>query len=284
MNRYASSPVPRAPDLPDQATPTYSERRPSRSLAPWVECYWAIRAADAPGLPNRVLPDGCADLIVGIPDLPGPVAVGTMRTAAVYPLAGAVDLFGIRFHPGGALPFLGVPLGELTDRRIPLDDLWGPAARAFADVMEPDSLQARAAHAERVLGTRLRSSQRRDDDLVRHAVALLRRARGSVGVREAAAALGVGERRLQRAFDHAVGLGPKALARVLRFRRLLAAIDRARTTGAPARWAALALEAGYADQPHLVREFKALAGVTPSRYAAERAAVGFVQDAGDAPA
>jgi AraC-like DNA-binding protein len=249
-----------------------------------VECYWSIRAAAAPGVPNRVLPDGCADLIVGIADLPGPVAVGTMRTAAVYPLLGAVDLFGIRFHPGGALPFLGAPLGELTDRRIPLDDLWGPAARALGDLMEPASLQARVARAERMLGDRLRSSRRRDDDLARHAVALLRRARGSVGVREAAAALGVGERRLQRAFEQGVGLGPKALARVLRFRRMLGAIDRVRTGGNPVRWAALALEAGYADQPHLVREFKALAGLTPSRYAAERAAVGFVQDAGDGPA
>jgi AraC-like DNA-binding protein len=252
-------------------------------LAAWVECYWSIRTSDAPGIPNRVLPDGCADLIAGIAGMPGPVAVGTMRTAAVYPLAGAVDLFGVRFHPGSALPFLDVPLGELTDRRIPLDQLWGAAAGGFAGVMEPTSLQARVAHAERILGDRLRSIRRPDNDLVRHAVALLRRARGSVGVREAAAALGVGERRLQRAFEHAVGLGPKALARVLRFRRMLGAIDRARSAGAPMRWAALALEAGYADQPHLVREFKALAGVTPSRYTAERAAVGFVQDAGDTP-
>ena len=237
---------------------------------------------DAAGIPNRVLPDGCADVIAGIDGLPGPAAVGTMRTAAVYPLAGAVDLFGIRFHPGGALPFLGVPLGELTDRRVPLDTLWGPRAGDLGDLMEPASLLARAAHAERLLRERLRPARHREDDLVRHAVALLRRARGSVGVREAAAALGVGERRLQRAFEQGVGVGPKALARVLRFRRVVGAIDRVRAAGAPVRWAALAAEAGYADQPHLVREFRALAGVTPSRWTVERA-VGFVQDGRLAP-
>jgi len=90
------------------------------------------------------------------------------------------------------------------------------------------------------------------------------------------------ERRLERAFGHAVGLGPKALTRVLRFRHALRAIGR--VGRAPAGWAAVAAAAGYADQSHLIREFKALAGVTPARYAAEHRAVGFVQDPDGAPA
>ena len=275
--------MPDVPDPPAPMMPVYRELPPGPLLAPWVECYWSIRAADAPGIPNRVLPDGCADLIVGLAGLPGPAAVGTMRTAAVYPLAGPVDLFGIRFRPGGGLPFLGASLGELTDRRVPLGDLWGSSAGALADVMEQGSLRARASHAEQVLVARLAAARHRDDELGRHAVALFRLARGGVGVRETAAALGVGERRLERAFARAVGVGPKALARVLRFRRVVRAIQRAGATGVPVRWVALALEAGYADQPHFVREFRALAGVTPSRYAAERA-VGFVQDPEEDPA
>src|SRR5215207_10696317 len=193
--------------LLDPMVPVYRELPPSRSLAPWVECFWSIRAAHTPDIPNRVLPDGCADLIAGVAGVPGVVAVGTMRTAAVYPLTGRVDLFGVRFHPGGAQPFLGASLGELTDRRVPLTELWGGRAGALADVMERDSLDARAARAERVLAERVRAHHR-DDELVRHAVSLFRRARGGVGVRETAAALGVGERRLERAFTHAVGIGP----------------------------------------------------------------------------
>jgi methylphosphotriester-DNA--protein-cysteine methyltransferase len=128
---------------------------------------------------------------------------------------------------------------------------------------------------------RIRAARRTDAEaLAARAVALLRRARGGVGVREVAAALGVGERRLERAFDHAVGMGPKALAGVLRFRRLVRAMDDARGRG-PIAWAALAAAAGYADQPHLVREFKRLAGLTPSDYERERAGVGFVQDPAD---
>ena len=69
-----------------------------------------IRAANAAGVPNRVLPDGCSDIILGIGDVPGPVAVGTMRTAAIHELSGRVDMLGVRFHPGCGLPFVGIPL------------------------------------------------------------------------------------------------------------------------------------------------------------------------------
>jgi AraC-like DNA-binding protein len=264
--------------------PRYLERAPTPALAEWIECYWSIRGQATSPIPNRVLPDGCSDVILGIEGME-PAVVGTMRTATMYPVRGPVDMFGVRFRPGGAARFLGVPLWELTDRRIALDELWGGEAAALADAAEPVTMDERIARAERVLLARLRTwAARRTaaEELAARAVTLLRRARGGVGVREVAAALGVGERRLERAFDHAVGMGPKALAGVLRFRRLVRAIDAARQRG-PVAWAALAVDAGYADQPHLAREFKRLAGLTPAQYEAERAGVGFVQDPGAAP-
>jgi AraC-like DNA-binding protein len=258
----------------------YTELTPSPALAPWVACFWSIRAADAVSLANRVLPDGCADVILGLDDDPQPVVVGAMRTAVVVPFAGRVDLFGVRFHPGGALPFLGVPLGELTDRRVSLDALWGRSAEGLAEALATDQLDVRVARAERALRDRLRHSKRdreRDAALVARAVELLRRARGGVGVREVAAALGVGERRLERSFDRVVGLSPKVLGRVMRLRHAVREIEQWRGEG-PARWTSVAFGAGYADQSHLIREFKSLAGVTPARFAEERRTVGFVQD------
>jgi AraC-like DNA-binding protein len=257
----------------------YTELAPTAALAPWVACFWSIRGTGAGGLVNRVLPDGCADVIVGVDDEPRPVVVGAMRTAVVVPIAGAVDLFGVRFRPGGALPFLDAPLGELTDRRLLLDELWGRSAEQLEDACQPGPLESRAARAERALLDRLRHQGRgweRDVELVARAVALLRRARGGVGVREVAAALGIGERRLERGFNRVVGLSPKVLGRVLRLRQAVRQID-TRGGEAPAHWASVAFGAGYADQSHLIREFKALAGVTPARFAAERQAVGFVQ-------
>ena len=266
------------PEAPTRL-PHYTELAPSPSLAPWVECYWSIRATDAPAFPNRVVPDGCSDLIIGVANDPTPMVVGTMRTAIVIPASGRIDLFGIRFHPGAALPLLGTPLQELTDRRVALEEIWGPQASAFVAVGETTALAERVARAERLLARHLAAwadHRRADEAMVREAISLLRRARGGVGVAQVAAALGVGERRLERAFGRSVGLSPKALDKVLRFRRVLRALDLRRHGGDPA-WAAIAAGAGYADQSHFIRDFKSLAGLTPSRYLAERRDVGFVQ-------
>jgi AraC-like DNA-binding protein len=231
-----------------------------------------------------VLPDGCSDIILGLGDMRGATAVGTMRTAAVYSLTGPIDYFGVRFRPGRALPFLGVPLSEITDAHVALDDLWGADAHELTEVASEE----RVMRMERVLSRRLAKwspARHTDEPLTSRAIALMRQARGGVGIGAVAAALGVGERRLERAFHRSVGLPPKVFARVMRLRRALRQIDAA-TAGPPAPlgWARLALDAGYADQPHFIREFKALVGETPARYAAERHGVGFVQydDARDA--
>jgi AraC-like DNA-binding protein len=263
-----------------QRLPRYVEVPPGPELAPWVACYWAIQADDAPPVPNRVLPDGCADFIIGIGNDPTPMVVGTMQSAVVIPTAGRVDLFGIRFRPGSALPLVGTPLGELTDQRVPLEALWGRDAEQIGDLAVEGSPAERAARAERLLRRRLAGWARSpggDEAFVAQAVSLLRRARGGVGIGQVAAALGVGQRRLERAFARSVGLSPKALGRVLRFRRALRELALGRDGEGRRSWAALAFAAGYADQSHFIREFKKLAGLTPARYVAERSRVGFVQ-------
>jgi AraC-like DNA-binding protein len=260
--------------------PRYVERAPHDALAPYVECVWSLRGEVASPVPNRVLPDGCADVIVDLARDPRAYVVGTMRRAAVIPLLGRVDLVGVRFRPGAALPFLDTPLDALVDRHVALDALWGAgAAGSLVDEMASAGAGdgvGRGAGLERALLRRL-AAARAEPGLVARAAALMRRARGRVSVAEVAAALGVGERRLGRAFDAAVGIPPKQLARVLRFRAAVRQIER----GAAPRWTAIALDAGYADQAHFIREFRSFAGLTPSAFAAERRGVGFVQYDGE---
>ena len=227
---------------------------------------------NAASVPNRVLPDGCSDIIIGVGDVSGAVAVGTMRTAAIHELTGRVDMLGVRFHPGCGLPFIGVPLSEITDQRVPLDEIWGRDALQLADPA--------IAPLQRALTRRLHrwmSNASADEPLATRAIVLLRQSRGGARVRDVAAALGVGERRLERAFDRSVGLSPKVFARVMRLRRAVNRIIRPTRGGTPRSWTSIAFDAGYADQPHLIREFRALTGLTPDRYVAERTGVGFVQ-------
>jgi AraC-like DNA-binding protein len=110
-------------------------------------------------------------------------------------------------------------------------------------------------------------------------VGAIERSGGTVTVDALARDIGLGSRQLERLFRDAVGLSPKTLARLVRFQAALRACE----AGVPLASAGFA--AGYADQAHFAREFRRVAGITPSAFAAERAPlasafadVGFVQD------
>lgn len=90
---------------------------------------------------------------------------------------------------------------------------------------------------------------------------------GRVGVGRLAAELGMSRRYLSGRFAAQLGLSPKTVARQLRFARMRRSIEAGCAVGGVS-WARMAVEGGYADQSHLVREFRALAGVTPTEYVA----------------
>ncbi|WP_258535003.1 helix-turn-helix transcriptional regulator [Streptomyces sp. PT12] len=207
---------------------------------------WGVRS-EAAGT-GLVLPDGCMDLLWfdGTLQVAGP----DTRAYDVERVPGTLTV-GVRFAPGTGPRVFGVPACELTDRRVPLADLWPASAR----VAELDERVAAAADPgaalEAVAAARLAGGE---PDAVwrRGAVAAL--ARGT-GVRETAERLGLSERQLRRRSLAAFGYGPKTLARVLRMQRALALAR----GGTPL--AEVAAVAGYADQAHLAREVKGLAGV-----------------------
>src|SRR4029079_12082646 len=89
-------------------------------LAPWIECYWT--RSGVAGEIDRVLPDGCADVIFDLGQSDA-FAVGTMTRPLFVPASSRSELFGVRFRPGRASLGIHVPLSELTDRSVPLRDL-----------------------------------------------------------------------------------------------------------------------------------------------------------------
>ncbi|MBU8900096.1 helix-turn-helix domain-containing protein [Corallococcus sp. M34] len=256
----------------------YFERRPCAALAPYVQCFWALSAQLASPPDNRVLPDGCLDILVNLS--PGqraadarPQVIGTMLSAEVVPLEPAACFVGVRFRPGGARPFLRVPLDEVTGSQLCLDNLW-PSALTDGwteRLLEAPGDEARMARMEELLLRRLPSMQ--PDAALSHAVERIRASRGRVTVESLEATLGVGARQLERRFQTAVGLAPKVLCRIARMQHAVEWLKRTPTLPG----AQLALAAGYFDQAHLVREFKALVGASPGAYARELASVGFVQ-------
>lgn len=195
---------------------------------------------------HRVLPDGCLDLIWVDDTL---MVAGPDTVAQVAPLSPGRTFAGIRFRPGLGPAVFGVPAHELVNRRVPLSELW-PAARARRLTGDVAAAPDRCAVLERIAGEAL--ADREPDPLARALAADLRK---GVLIGEAADTAGLSERQLLRRCKHAFGYGPKTLMRIIRFGR---ALDAARA-GIP--YATVAIESGYADQAHLARDVKALAGV-----------------------
>jgi transcriptional regulator GlxA family with amidase domain len=186
-------------------------------------------------------------------------AVGTMTRPLPVLSSGSVHLIGVRFRPAGALPFLDLAAHELVDERAALDALWGSEAPEALERVHEGGMNGLDALLVRRL-----PKARRDDRTVRRAAGLLAESSTPGRVDEVASALSLGRRQLERRFRDAVGVPPSTLVRILRFRRAVALL------GAPARHplSRVAVEAGYHDQPHMNRDFRELAGMTPGAYRA----------------
>jgi AraC-like DNA-binding protein len=228
----------------------YRELAPPPGLEQQVACVWV-----GGGGATRVLPDACVDIVWTRGRL---VVAGPATMPDLAPATPGQSRCGVRFRVGMAGSALGVPASELLDQVVPVADIWGAAGRR---------IEWRVAAAERPLDALVAGVAGRisgaPDDLAREAV--LRVRRGETSVERLARASALSERHLRRRFERSVGYGPGTLRRVLRFQRFLAA---ARGGGSLAR---LAADAGYADQAHLARECRRLAGLTPSALLAEGA-------------
>ncbi|ATB38570.1 AraC family transcriptional regulator [Cystobacter fuscus] len=253
--------------------PGYIERPPCAALAPFVQCYWALTGYVASPRGHRVLPDGCIDVLVELGSSRKIIrVVGAMQRAEVVPLLGEVCSLGIRFLPGGAHPFLRFGLDVLTDGDLALDALWPREAREWVERLEETrGVQARLALLDTLLLERHVPAVR--DEALAHAVGLIHAARGQIRIQSLEERLGVGARQLERRFRATVGLSPKVLCRIARMQHATELLERWPDVGG----AELALAAGYYDQAHLGKEFRALTGLAPGAYARERAGVGFVQ-------
>jgi AraC-like DNA-binding protein len=172
---------------------------------------------------------------------------------------------GIRFRPGTAGAFLGVPARDIRDQAIALGLLWGQPgdeleARLFS-VAEPERASQLLQSA---LAARLDTGAKLDRAVLK-AASRLQHSPASP-VQDLAVGVGLSERQLRRRFEREVGLSMKRLGRIVRFQRLLDEVrQRQRRCGALSpNWASMALDFGYADQAHLIRESRALSGVTPT--------------------
>jgi AraC-like DNA-binding protein len=232
----------------------YRERDEPRA-ADIVQCWWEQQispGASGRAYVQRVLPDGCADVIVSAGG--EALVVGPTMGVALPELPVTTHFRGLRLRSQAVALVLDCPGSELRDQSVPLDAVVaGPVARQLADAVW---------HG--ILPSRLRQCV--VDGRVRHAVTRLRQS-DPIDVATVADEVGLSGRHLRRLLIDQTSIGPSSQLRIGRLQRFLRLAD--------AQWpdvtlAGLAAAAGYADQAHLTRDVAQLAGTTPRLLLRER--------------
>jgi AraC-like DNA-binding protein len=254
-------------------------RRPIAPLAAHIEQLWASERGALPHRREYNLPTGRVDIVIPLREgqsihryadsadlhgthFAGAVVHGAHDRACQRCTGEASSVVGVHFKPGGAAAFFGGALPHLRNRSVLLADVWGPSVQALRDdLMEAATPHARLLRLEAYLLARL-SLARPDDQLATHAVQAMGQDPTAATIAPLQRASGLGPTRFIARFEQQVGLTPKRYSRVLRFHALLSRIALA----PPRDWAQTAVEAGYADQSHLIQDFKQLAGMTPTAY------------------
>ncbi|MFD8013321.1 DUF6597 domain-containing transcriptional factor [Streptomyces sp. NPDC058955] len=270
---------------------------PAPELRPYLEHYWLIDWALPEPYTTHVLPHPSVNAVF---QHDGPLGAGpragrpTAEVSGVGQglftkrLEGEGRVRGVQFRPGGFRPFAPAwPVSAWTGRRVPLHEAF-PGTRATAGeaalsaalpavpspvpsptlspvlppVLSPDDDHAIVAALDAFLLAHGPAPDPAADQAM-ELVELVRADRTVLRVDRLARLSGLSSRSLQRLFASHVGVGPKWV--ILRY-RLHEALERAEAGAAPD-WAGLAAELGYSDQAHLVRDFTATLGLSPTAYA-----------------
>jgi AraC-like DNA-binding protein len=249
--------------------PVYAEFAPRAALSEFVHCVWTF-TAPPDDTPQPIAPDGRPELIIHCRNpylergasgfvLQSPVLFAGQLTKPLILVAhGDVAVVGVRFRPDGARAFLGCGVDVATDCKLDLAVLHGEAAVALGKaVRETGQLRLAAQLSQDYVEARLAGA--RVDTVVREAVTGLLAGKGA---REPT---GVSERQYQRRFKLEVGVSPRMLRSILRFRSVFDAIEHPENMG----WVKTALAAGYFDQPQMARDFRRFLGCTAREWAAQ---------------
>jgi AraC-like DNA-binding protein len=252
--------------------------KPKPPLSNFVDNLWLYEGHEAENTIERILPTGTLELVINLrqnkllfydADRPeicsrfsGAIVSGAHGRGFTPDASEEVCIIGVHFKPGGAFPFLGLPAGDLADTHVNLEILWGPSASRLRErLCEASTSAVRFQLLEESLLSHLCHGVEKHY-AVSAALEMFAENQGGPIVREAAKYLGLSQRRFIQVFKTEVGMTPKLFSRIQRFQQTRSFIQQ---NGSP-HWAVLALDLGYFDQSHLIREFLEFSGLSPTDY------------------
>jgi AraC-like DNA-binding protein len=242
---------------------------PQGIAAQWVESYWVIESDDRTPHEQKIIPDGYPEIIFHFGDpyrinISGrweqqalSLAAGQIRQHFYLQNTGRVCILGIKLQPYTLAQLFQVDMSSLTDAVLPLQEL----AIAQLVQLEKEIMQGRDMDERVTIANQFFSSFELVSNAVADGVAWIFKTKGNGTVENLCEVMRVSERQTERLFQKHIGLSPKFYCRIIRFNAIFNLLTQ-RDPG----WAELAYEAGFADQSHFIRNFKAFTGEEPSAY------------------
>jgi AraC-like DNA-binding protein len=255
----------------------YRLRVPRPPLSHFVENLWFYRDLEVDHSKEKLLPDASVELIIDLGE--GAKRLydrrntlnyigynhcwisGMQRQYLIIGTESGSSMMGAHFRTGGAAPFFGFPMSELTGAVVELDQIWKREVLSLREqLLEAAGIEAKFDLLEAYLLRKVQS-RLQPDETISAALATLQ-TWPALSLRELACRLGLSHKQMIARFDCRVGLTPKFTSRLIRFRKSLAAAHQSPSPD----WSDIALACGYYDQAHLIHEFQEFAGMTPSQY------------------
>lgn len=254
----------------------YQTFEPNQELMTLLKCYWTLESPkEERPQKQTIVPDGCMEMIFHYGDLyrqyhengssiiqPRCFVIGQLTRPLEIETTGETGIFSVRFQPQGFLPFASIPIKEMANTAVPLQELFGKEGQEIEQkILTAQSTSERIKLIEAFLLNRLTDSET-VDRIVRSTVETILTANGQLSVDELSKHTKVNRRQLERKFSSTIGLSPKQLSKTIRLQATLKLLLNKNFTSLTA----LAYQGEYYDQAHFIKDFKELTGFTPKEF------------------
>lgn len=246
---------------------------PANGLNKIIDCYWIVENEDATPRVQKIIPDGFCEIIFHYKDpyricLNGSWALqtksllaGQLRQYFFLENTGASGMVGIKLQPAALTHLFQLDMHTLTGQVADLPSVLGKRLAVLEQTLRSTMDHEKMISILDDHFTMLAAETTDPPSPVDDAIALIFAQKGMITVAEITARLHISERQLERLFAKYIGLSPKFYARIIRFSTIFQLIQQENPG-----WIALACEAGFYDQSHFIRNFKAFTGEDPSQY------------------
>ena len=254
----------------------YQVYTPSQELRPFIKCFWSLDDNEKKEpLKQRVLPDGCMEMIFHYGDLyrqyfedgssiiqPRSFVFGQITKYIEIAPTGITGIIAARFLPDGLGPFIKMPVTQLETKAVSLKEIFNEAGNILGEeVIIATNNRDRIKLIETFRSSKL-TEQHTIDAITKSCVDMIFQSQGQIGIVALAGKMNINRRNMERKFTSVIGMSPKQLAKVARLQSTLKMLGQKKFSNLTE----IAYENGYFDQAHFIKDFKEFTGMNPKSF------------------